>query len=383
LERAELVDNRVVEAIENNEMMELSTGLFTDHDNTPGVWNNEKYLAVARNYRPDHLALLPDKLGACSIEDGAGFLRVNEAKTEITFNCDSLESDIYKYILDNQIEPYQNWWAYATKKWVENQMSFDDMRYLIWLWLEENRTENTYIEEVYTDFFIFVEDEKFYKQNYSVNDGALTAIGAAVSVEKKIDWVTAEGASIINIDSKEITMDKKELVDNLISNTNTSWKEDHRKTLMSMDDDILTNMLPVVNEDDEKETEKDPATEGTEEIAQVTENKKVLTADEYIAQAPAEIQEVLINSKNVYDAEKNSVIASITANENNQFSAEQLADKSLDELRQIAALAKSAVPAMSANNRFNFAGQAPVANNTTPVKEEPMALPVVNFDDRK
>ena len=74
---ANKVDKRILDAVKNGKMMELSTGLFTDNDLVEGEWNGEPYSAVARNYRPDHLAILPDKIGACSIEDGAGFLRVN------------------------------------------------------------------------------------------------------------------------------------------------------------------------------------------------------------------------------------------------------------------------------------------------------------------
>lgn len=73
------VDNRVLEALNKGEMVEVSTGLFTDNEAVEGEWNGEKYVAIARNYRPDHLAILPDKKGACSIADGAGLLQLNDA----------------------------------------------------------------------------------------------------------------------------------------------------------------------------------------------------------------------------------------------------------------------------------------------------------------
>jgi len=79
--RVDKVDNRVMEAVENSLMMELSTGLFTDVEETAGEFNGTAYTGIARNYRPDHLAILPDQIGACSIADGAGFLRVNKAST--------------------------------------------------------------------------------------------------------------------------------------------------------------------------------------------------------------------------------------------------------------------------------------------------------------
>ena len=79
-ERVGLVDDRVHQTIIYNRQMEISTGVFTDNYEEAGVLNSEPYIAVARNYQPDHLALLPDQIGACSIADGCGLMRntVNE-----------------------------------------------------------------------------------------------------------------------------------------------------------------------------------------------------------------------------------------------------------------------------------------------------------------
>ena len=52
--------------------MEVSVGVFTENEDTEGEWKGENYSAIARNHRPDHLALLPGGIGACSIEDGCG-----------------------------------------------------------------------------------------------------------------------------------------------------------------------------------------------------------------------------------------------------------------------------------------------------------------------
>lgn len=59
--------------------IEVSTGYFADNEASSGVWNGKPYSAIARNIRPDHLALLPDSIGACSWQDGCGTPRVNEA----------------------------------------------------------------------------------------------------------------------------------------------------------------------------------------------------------------------------------------------------------------------------------------------------------------
>jgi ribosomal protein L24 len=80
VERTRAVDQRVLTALETNTPMELSTGLTLEQEPAPqgAVYNSpggpRPYVAVARNYKPDHLAVLPDQKGACSVLDGCGVL---------------------------------------------------------------------------------------------------------------------------------------------------------------------------------------------------------------------------------------------------------------------------------------------------------------------
>lgn len=60
--------------LEKGEAVELSTGLFTENEKHRGSFNKKTYEYIARNYRPDHLAILPNQVGACSIRDGCGVL---------------------------------------------------------------------------------------------------------------------------------------------------------------------------------------------------------------------------------------------------------------------------------------------------------------------
>ena len=77
----------VREAISNEKTLEVSTGLFLDLVTEEGVHNGKKYKGKAVNHLPDHLALLPNEVGACSVADGAGFPRVNVmlGTNEVTF----------------------------------------------------------------------------------------------------------------------------------------------------------------------------------------------------------------------------------------------------------------------------------------------------------
>ena len=60
--------------LNSDQPIELSTGLFMDTTAAKGTFNNRPYTAIARNYRPDHLAILLDVKGACSLKDGCGVL---------------------------------------------------------------------------------------------------------------------------------------------------------------------------------------------------------------------------------------------------------------------------------------------------------------------
>jgi hypothetical protein len=114
-EKAKKIEPDVLEHIERGEPMEVSTGLFADCVLDEGAWNGEPYTMVAQNIRADHLAILPNKDGACSIEDGAGLL-VNQAqqqkeKSKMTtiLNADDVESKLSglygkKAILKKMIE---------------------------------------------------------------------------------------------------------------------------------------------------------------------------------------------------------------------------------------------------------------------------------------
>jgi hypothetical protein len=76
-DRARNIAPELLNLILQGENIDVSTGLFTTDESIPGVWNGERYKAVARGHVPDHLALLPGSKGACSYESGCG-IRANE-----------------------------------------------------------------------------------------------------------------------------------------------------------------------------------------------------------------------------------------------------------------------------------------------------------------
>lgn len=79
----------VVNRLKNGEKIEVSTAYFADTENTRGKFNGTDYSGIHRNLRPDHLAILPDDVGACSVEQGCGTFQ-NNRKGRIMSKFDEL-----------------------------------------------------------------------------------------------------------------------------------------------------------------------------------------------------------------------------------------------------------------------------------------------------
>lgn len=69
---------RILPRLRSGRPVEVSTGLYTINEPAPEGYldhNGRPYRGlIARSYRPDHLAVLPDQVGACSIKNGCGLL---------------------------------------------------------------------------------------------------------------------------------------------------------------------------------------------------------------------------------------------------------------------------------------------------------------------
>jgi hypothetical protein len=66
-------DPRIIPAVSSGTKLEVSCGFCSiQRVKSGGICHGRGYVAVARRCKPDHLALLLDKKGACTVEDGCG-----------------------------------------------------------------------------------------------------------------------------------------------------------------------------------------------------------------------------------------------------------------------------------------------------------------------
>lgn len=369
------VDDRVLNAIMKGEPVEVSTGLFTDNEEVDGEWQGKKYTAIAHNFRPDHLAILPDLKGACSLEDGAGLLR-NEAES-----------------VTDKLSPNQRAIVQMAVEIIQNEMSHSDVNMALAKLVPQdvsNPLGMVWVVDVFDSYFVYDKAGKLFQQSYKKDGDTLKLEGLPTEVVRVMRYQTPDGKLVGNQTGKDNDMDKKQLVDSLISNKATAWAEADRDTLMAMDEKILAKLAPVDNvampsgmdavewakmTPEEKKAAADkvkkPAANAADtQPAPVAEP----SVDQYIANAPAGIRDVLQNSLQIHEAEKAKTIAIITANKLNTFTADQLKGKPLGELKAIAALAAPAPkPAV------NYGGAAEPAVQNGVVTEEPLVPPVMNF----
>lgn len=389
-DRANVVDDRIVDALDNNKMMEVSTGLFTENTGEPGVWNGEEYIAEATNHQPDHLALLPDQIGACSIADGAGLLQMNEAAQTTGIDITPLlvrEMDMLRRMVGNAMS-HSDTYA-ALQKALKARLGVADC----------------WIIDVYDKYFVYDlgDGKKMFKLPYTGGKQGIEITGDPEEVMRVTEYKPVANAAPGQSRDKDEQptgneaqtnqevhdMGKKELVDALIANASAIWNEDDRDTLMGMDDETLATLNGKMGGGKYKKKAADDAEADDDKEKKPMENAAPapveLTTEQYIAQAPEEIRDVLNNGLAAHNATKAELIGKITANAANKFSAEFLATKSLGELQGIAALAtQPAAPTENTHRQVPmFAGQAtpaaaPIANAAD--DDDVLVMPTMNFE---
>jgi len=333
-DRIDEVDSRITETLNNGEIMELSTGLFTDNELVEGEFEGKPYKYIARNYRPDHLALLPDKIGACSVADGAGLLQLNESQKDVLVVS-----------------------------------------------LEEKLGQHIAIQDVVTSKVVYSQNEKLFQVDVSFNNEEFVIDdGSLVEVTKSyVPHISQKGESQMAIEK---------IVDGLIANETTEFSSDDRESLLSLNEDLLQKLQPVVNEEAEEteETEEVEVDETeTEEVAEVEAEEVAianedLSVEDYVANAPPEIRDMLEAGLASHQRDRQSLIDVVIANEKNVFEQKQLNEKSISELKGLAALAAQDEVVETTPSYAGAAAPSPIQNSGND-EDNVLLIPTINWSE--
>lgn len=329
IENANKIDPRIVQKLEAGQAVEVSTGLNVkaikaeDGANVGGI----VYNYIATEYEPDHLAVLLDEKGACSIQDGCGML-VNR-----------------KYV-----DP-------ESKELVTNAMSHDQLRHELNMALRKQFTQDepeAWIDDVFDGFFVYRQNGELYQQTYSKSDNGVSLTGTPVKVMRDEDFVpvsnvdqdsspeTDQGTtapkgensmstSVMNADQR------KDIVNKLVGNCNC-YSEEDRTALNSLSDKGLTRLAEtLLNSDTSKgqgqgketasqttvvnvETPEKPKAQetgqqgdGKIETTVINSDLKPQTTEEWLAQQPPQVQSVFNNALAVEQQERQDIVNLLTS----------------------------------------------------------------------
>lgn len=183
IENSKRINPRVVWSVVNGKPIEVSTGLELV------LATNDKGESVATDYSPDHLAILVDTVGACSLKDGCGL---------------GVENEIGHHALGSVLIDLLN------------------KRFSISSGLDHN----FYIDEVFNDHVIYNKDGNLYRLNYSVSDEDDVVLAEdPVKVDRRVSYVQVSNAR------KENEMKKEQLIGLIINSSCDCWGEEDREVL--------------------------------------------------------------------------------------------------------------------------------------------------------
>jgi hypothetical protein len=133
------------EAGETVKPINVSTGLFPTFVANAGTHEGRSYTSEVGTMEPDHLAILLDQPGACTVTDGCGVLVANE--------------------------------------------SFDEIREACRTAMRSNIGDGTYLVDVYPDNFVFeVGAGKLYRQAYTMASGVAKLSGTYTPVIRSVTY---------------------------------------------------------------------------------------------------------------------------------------------------------------------------------------------------
>lgn len=325
----------LIEQFENGEIMEVSTGLFSNLEMIAGEYEGVTYDAIVRHIRPDHLALLPNEVGACSVEDGCGAMRNNCAGCNGTCN----EAKTTREKINKALRLVGEKLGLSA-----NKESFGEIREKVHDALREVYTNDwVFILDLYDDMVIYeVESNStLYKRSYVMADGKAVLGADTQEVVRKTTYSPVISDNEQNQYGGKHTMDKEKLVQNVIANSTNNFSETDKTTLESLSEDILSKM--AVNEGEGSEAEASETVVESGEAEVPTENGETETEELSTEQKvnsfvdgveDSEVKEFLGNAVKEHISKKETLINSIVSN--SQFTKEEVKTMSFNQLQKLA-----------------------------------------------
>jgi hypothetical protein len=330
--------------IERGEPLEVSVGMFSADEEVSGEWNGETYNAISRNPRPDHLALLPGGVGACSLDDGCG-VRANKKGGENVMKNDEKVATLSK---EKHLE---NLLANAEAGYREVMSTIQSK-----LDVMDSDLKFHYLQEVYEDYFVYEVRQreggnppKLYKRGYSANeDGSIEFDEEPTEVRKQVSYVTFEDESLkrtkFNNKQKEVTTmsdksDKpccEDVVDALIANEATKFTAEDKEWLLTLKEDQIAKMVQNEASQEEDPPKEDTPPQLNAEQAMEIVKESLKTNEDFLNLMPADLREQARSGLKLHQEQKSKMVKAILDNtDEGVWTEDRLKSKEIDDLESI------------------------------------------------
>lgn len=345
-----------LEYIQQGFPLEVSVGVFTDEEYITGEHNGEHYTSVARNHRPDHLALLPGGVGACSWVDGCG-IRTNTNNKKGGEGV-PMKNEKFEALKTQKAEDV----VLLVEELIANQQGYKELINSLQRKLDAMDTGDRlhYLVEVYDGNFIYEVrsrggETKFYKRGYQVNgDGSIEFGETPDEVRRQVDFVALEeegNKKLIrtkfsnNFSKKEVkTMSEKkkdpcceDLVNELIANERTKFTDEDKELLLTMDEEFLTRLIPDKPEEKkvEKEPDKQKEPQMNAEQAMKVLKEQITKPEEFTKLLPAPMQDYFNSGLRLQQEKSAAMITEILDATDETWSKEELEAMRFETLEKV------------------------------------------------
>lgn len=347
------VSPRAYDYISNSRPLEVSIGAFTDDEPTSGEWQGEQYGAIARNHRPDHLALLPGAQGACSWADGCGVranLKGGENGVKYTDAVKQLIAEGFA-VLPMQANEEKGYGEVMSAIQTKLDRMDDDLK----VHFLKEVYEGTFIYEIRAKEGHSGLDTALYQREYTVSeDGSIEFDGEPVAVRQKVEYVQASNAfkrTKVNSNSEEVTnMTKKdakpcceEKVEMLIQHKHSTFVEADRDWLNGQEEEQIDKLLAMQKkipdedvEPPEKKKDGDPPPPPQMNAEQAKEVLKAQLSDpkQFMDYLPEDFKGQVNYGIKLHKEHRQKLIKTITDN-SDVYSKEDLEVKDTEELQKL------------------------------------------------
>ena len=318
--------------------LDVSIGAYSDDEETEGDWNGETYEAIARNYAPDHLAILPGAQGACSWDDGCG-IRIHESRPDnmiYTYTKNQDGTEVTFQLIAN---------AGFTKLISLATQTLDAMDRGGRIHYLEEMFDNNLVYKVVVSNSSGAREIEMYRTTYTYNreNDSIELNGDPERVYRNVSYGTSPAANSRieregGNDMPNCNCSVNEKIEAIIK-ANIGFEESDKDTLKSLGDEKVGKIFESLSSEDpapETQTQESEASE-----PEVSDALSGLTAEEIADKLPDSYKAVIRRGVAYHDQRKKQLIDHLKQKERvtSVYSEEALKAMEIEELEKLFALA--------------------------------------------